>query len=160
MSKRVTEILRLKHKYDEEGSVMRCPPPPGEPSLCNTVRALRTAYQVTFGRRFPAAAGRSGIFPVFMRGLPGFSNSGGGRREAEEARTALGFVKDIWVFLFALCPLPLSARPTAHGWRDGGDTLIHHESARRAVQRGGVQWATDSVHIIVMIICLLCFCSF
>ena len=141
-------------------SCLRCPPPPGEPSLCNTVRALRTAYQVTFGRRFPAAAGRSGIFPVFMRGLPGFSNSGGGRREAEEARTALGFVKDIWVFLFALC---LCRSPPGRLLMDGemgGDTLIHHESARRAVQRGGVQWAADSVHIIVMIICLLCFCSF
>ena len=68
---------------------------------------------MTFGRRFPAAAGRSGIFPVFMRGLPGFSNSGGGRREAEEARTALGFVKDIWVFLFAL--LSVSRSPSGGG---------------------------------------------
>ena len=90
------------------------------PPFCNTVRALRTAYQVTWGRRFPEPAGSiickiresSSRFPEHQRQRPGRS------RDLPEARTALGFMKDIWVF----CLRSPSARPaglTAHKWRKG-----------------------------------------
>ena len=67
-------------------------------------------------------------------GLCGAEEEEGGEK-GEEARTALGFVKDIWVFLLALSPLfaprslwRSSVRHTAHGWRVWGGGLPCHTS--------------------------------
>ena len=88
-----------------------CRPPSGEqPPLCNTVRALRTAYRVTVRRPFPDFW--QGGFPVLFRAAARWTL----RCRGVGGAHSFGFRERHLGFLFALSFFSLALRPANCSW--------------------------------------------